>query len=218
MKTPYCPLCSNPKSSHYFSDQFREYMHCPVCELVFTHPDSHLSRDEEFKRYEFHQNNLDDPRYRSFLQKMSAPMLNRIAANSDGLDFGSGPGPLLKHIFEEQGHTMSVYDTFYAPKQEVFKKSYAFITATEVVEHLHKPLVELDRLWSCLQPRGYLGVMTSLNLPELNFSTWHYIKDDTHVVFFAPQTMTWLVNRWGAQLEFIGDSVVIFQKNNLVSS
>jgi len=192
----------------------REYLHCPVCELVFAHPDSHLSREEEFKRYEFHQNNLEDPRYRSFLQKMSTPMLNRIAANSSGLDFGSGPGPLLKLIFEEQGHTMSVYDTFYAPQQEVFNNSYAFITATEVVEHLHKPLVELDRLWSCLQPQGYLGIMTSLNLPDLKFSTWHYIKDETHVVFFAPQTMIWLAKRWGASMEIVGDSVIMLQKQN----
>lgn len=139
-------------------------------------------------------------------------MIDRIAANSNGLDFGSGPGPLLKLMFEEQGHTMSIFDSFYAPGSEVFDSKYDFITATEVVEHLHKPLVELDRLWTCLQPQGYLGVMTSLNLPDLNFSTWHYIKDETHVVFFAPQTMIWLANRWDAKLEVIGDSVVIFQK------
>ncbi|NQV42416.1 MAG: class I SAM-dependent methyltransferase [Candidatus Marinimicrobia bacterium] len=212
--SPPCPLCSNPKSSHYYSDQFREYRHCPVCDLVFAHPESHLSRDEEFKRYEFHENNLEDPRYRSFLQKMSDPMLHRIPAKSRGLDFGSGPGPLLKLMFEEQGHPMSHYDSFYALGQEVFNEQYAFITATEVVEHLHKPLVELDRLWSCLHPGGYLGIMTSLHLPESNFRTWHYIKDETHVVFFAPQTMGWLAKRWGASLEIISDSVIIFQKGS----
>ena len=141
-------------------------------------------------------------------------MLRRIDGNSSGLDFGSGPGPLLKLMFEEQGHSMSHYDSFYTPDKAVFHEMYSFITATEVVEHLHRPLEDLDRLWSCLLPGGYLGLMTSLNLPELNFEAWHYIKDDTHVVFFAPQTMNWLAKRWGAQIEIIGDSVVIFKKTS----
>ncbi len=213
MKTT-CPLCSHHKTLPFHSDASREYLHCPVCDLTFAHPDSRLSREEEFKRYQFHQNDLDDPHYRRFLQKMSAPMLNRIAANSHGLDFGSGPGPLLKLMFEEQGHIMSLYDSFYAPKQNVFQDSYDFITATEVVEHLYKPLEELDRLWACLKPGGYLGVMTLLRFPDLDFSTWHYIKDETHVVFFAPQTMAWLANRWGASMEIIGASVIILQKQN----
>ncbi len=139
-------------------------------------------------------------------------MLDRISENSSGLDFGSGPGPLLKQMFEEQGHSMAIFDSFYSPRDEVFNNTYDFITATEVVEHLHKPLGELDRLWSQLRPQGYLGIMTSLNLPDQDFSSWHYIKDETHVVFFAPETMTWLAKRWTAQLEFISDSVVIFQK------
>lgn len=139
-------------------------------------------------------------------------MLNRIPGHSNGLDFGSGPGPLLKLMFEERGHLMSHYDTFYAPEQDIFNDSYDFITATEVVEHLHKPLEELNRLWACLKPSGFLGIMTSLRLPSQDMRTWHYIKDETHVVFFSPLTMTWLAKCWGAQLEVISNSVVIFQK------
>lgn len=143
-------------------------------------------------------------------------MLSRLTGKSKGLDFGSGPGPLLKRMFEEQGHTMSHYDSFYAPDPDVFKEMYAFITATEVVEHLHTPLLELDRLWSCLQPMGYLGIMTSLHLPEQDFGSWHYIMDETHVVFFSPTTMRWLAHRWDAQFEIIGNSVIIFHKGRLL--
>lgn len=208
-----CPLCSN-SSEAFHSDAYRDYLQCPTCELSFAHPDSYLSREEEFKRYEFHENNLEDPGYRSFLEKMSLPMLDRVGENSQGLDFGAGPGPLLKLMFEEQGHTMAVYDSFYTPDEGVFERSYDFITATEVVEHLHKPLDELDKLWSCVKPGGYLGMMTSMRLPTLDFSSWHYIKDETHVIFFAPATMKWLANYWNASLEILSASVVIFRKTD----
>ena len=209
-----CPLCSNTDIQHFHQDVHREYLHCSVCELVFAHPETHLSREEEYERYQHHENDMGDPRYRNFLSKMSDPMLKRIPQGSKGLDFGSGPGPLLSRIFEEHGHNMSVYDVFYAPDKIVLKQEYDFITATEVAEHLHHPYKELERLWAILKPGGFLGIMTSMRVPGLDFSKWHYINDDTHVIFFAPETMTWLARRWGAKVELINDSVVVFQKEN----
>lgn len=212
MSDTNCPLCSNPDILPYHRDAYRQYLHCPVCDLVFVHRDHYLSREEELQRYDHHQNELHDPGYRKFLSQMGIPMLKRISPTSTGLDFGSGPGPLLAQMFVEAGHDMALFDTFYAPDETVFSGSYDFITTTEVAEHLHRPLEEFDRLWACLKPGGYLGVMTSQRTPDLDFPAWHYIKDETHVIFFSPRTMTWLAKRWGAMLEFISSSVVIFQK------
>jgi len=52
------------------------------------------------------KNSPDDPRYRAFLSRLFIPLNERIAPESCGLDFGSGPGPTLSVMFEEQGHTM----------------------------------------------------------------------------------------------------------------
>lgn len=57
-------------------------------------------------------------------------------------------------MFEEAGHEMAIFDKFYAPDSKVFRKRYDFITATEVLEHLKKPKVELNRLWALLPPGG----------------------------------------------------------------
>jgi len=114
---------------------------------------------------------------------------------------------------------MSIYDTFYAPDPSVFEKQYDFITISETVEHLHRPLDELDRLWACLIPGGYLGVMTGILHDSINFSDWHYIRDDTHVVFFTPGSFEWLAQHWESSLELLGDRVVIFRKiPNIVNS
>jgi hypothetical protein len=208
-----CPLCSSIDTRHFHQETQREYLICPICDVVFVHPKYYLRREAELKRYELHKNAIDDSGYRSFLQRLCGPLQERIAPESIGLDFGSGRGPLLKIMLEEQGHTISLFDTFFAPDIKVFNFAYDFITATEVVEHLQHPLIELDRLWSRLNSGGVLGVMTNMRNPETSFPTWHYLSDPTHIVFYSTGTMAWLANRWSATLEIISDSVVIFTKS-----
>ena len=74
-----------------------------------------------------------------------------LAPESCGLDFGSGPKPTLSVMFEEAGHCMTTFDYFYENVPSAFERQYDFITATEVVEHLHNPKEELERLWACLK-------------------------------------------------------------------
>lgn len=207
-----CPLCTCTGADLFHSDPNRSYFRCAVCQLVFVHPDHFLSPTEERKRYDLHQNDLHDPRYRAFLSRLFTPMNQRIAPGSHGLDFGSGPGPLLKLMFEEQGHSMALYDPFYAPDRKVLNDQYDFITASEVVEHLHQPRKVLFQLWSSLKSSGSFGIMTSLHTADIDFAAWHYIRDDTHVVFFAPETMAWLSEKWHATIEMVEPNVVIFKK------
>ena len=69
-----------------------------------------------------------------------------------GLDFGCGPAPALAAMLEEGGCVMNLYDPFYRPDRGSLGQSYQFITATEVVEHLHRPGEELAALWEALEP------------------------------------------------------------------
>ncbi|MCF7823111.1 MAG: class I SAM-dependent methyltransferase [Candidatus Marinimicrobia bacterium] len=208
-----CPLCSGVGISHYHENQQRVFLKCPVCSLVFVHPDHFLSPDEEFKRYELHNNHPDDPDYRAFLAKLVTPISQLVRPQSIGLDFGSGPTPLVQSMFQELGHQVSIFDIFYAPDQSVFDRQYDFITASEVLEHLHHPMVDLNKLWSCLRPGGYLGIMTALIIGEVTFASWYYALDPTHVVFYAPETMEWLANYWGVSHHIIGNSIILFQKS-----
>ena len=107
---------------------------------------------------------------------------------------------------------MSLYDSFFVPDQAALNKDYDFICATEVVEHLHRPAQELDRLWSLLRPGGWMGVMTKLVLDSTAFADWHYKNDLTHISFFSEQTFVYLGQQWGSTPEFIGADVIIFRK------
>ncbi|MBE9547354.1 MAG: class I SAM-dependent methyltransferase [Proteobacteria bacterium] len=213
MNSQICPLCKAADANNIYQDKCREYFLCPACNLIYVPSVQFLSAKDEKARYDLHQNNPDDQDYRRFLSRVFIPMQERLAPGSRGLDFGSGPGPTLSVMFEEIGHSMSLYDHFYAREPSVLEKQYDFITATEVVEHLHNPRMELDRLWSCLKPGGSLGVMTKLSTGREAFARWHYKDDVTHVCFFSKSTFEWLAAQWQAELVFADKDVIIFYKN-----
>lgn len=108
---------------------------------------------------------------------------------------------------------MKNYDIFYANDSQVLNHEYDFITASEVVEHLHQPKEELDRLWSYLKPGGILGIMTKRVIDQEAFSRWHYKNDPTHVCFFSVETFHWLADYWGTGASFPASDVVLFTKS-----
>ena len=214
-KNNSCPFCRAFGTEFFFKDKFRSYFQCNTCNLIFVPTSQHLTSKEEKIRYDLHKNYPEDPNYRNFLSRIFNPVQKLIAPGSKGLDFGSGPGPTLSLMFEEAGHTMSIYDHYYANKPSVFEKQYDFITASEVVEHLFEPNKELDRLWNCLKPGGYLGLMTKLATVREAFATWHYINDPTHVCFFSKSTFEWLAEKWQAELTFADKDIMILQKTSI---
>ncbi|MEE3372305.1 MAG: class I SAM-dependent methyltransferase [Planctomycetota bacterium] len=208
---PTCPLCRESDTGTFYEDR-RAYYRCSTCCLVFVLPTQFLAAPAEKAEYDRHQNSPQDPGYRQFLQRLLDPLAARLEPASRGLDFGSGPGPTLSVMFQEAGHLMEIFDPFYAPNGNVFQQQYDFITASEVVEHLHDPAEELERLWSCLKPGGLLGIMTKRVIDREAFSRWHYKADPTHVCFFALETFVWLAQRWRAEFTVAGKDVVVFTK------
>lgn len=212
-----CTLCGNIRNSLIYSEENtskneRYYYRCSECDLIFVPSCCHIEPEEEKKRYDQHENDSADERYRAFLNRVFKPMVMRLEPAGYGLDFGSGPGPTLNIMFEEAGHKMNIFDIYYANNQHVFSEKYDFITATEVLEHLSKPGYELKRLWNCLKPGGYLGIMTKFSSDNNHFSTWHYKNDDTHIAFYSKATFKWLGYKWNTIPEFFGSDTVLFQK------
>ncbi|WP_218089766.1 class I SAM-dependent methyltransferase [Rhodohalobacter halophilus] len=176
-------------------------------------PGQRLDPDVEKSRYDLHENDPEDSRYREFLNQLYSPLSDKLSPASFGLDFGSGPGPTLSVMFEEDGHTVNLYDPFYAPDRSVFNHTYDFITTTETAEHLFNPRKEFDLLWSCLKSGGFLGIMTKLAPKVEQFKDWHYRKDDTHVTFYSEKTFQWMADHYGADLEIMGERTVILTKH-----
>lgn len=206
-----CPLCGGD-AAPWFSDGQRDYLRCGHCGFVHVPAAQRLSLQAERDYYLTHENAIDDPGYRAWLSRLATPLLERIRPPACGLDFGCGAEPALAAMLAEAGFEMTLYDPQFAPDASVFERSWDFITATEVLEHLHRPAMELERLWALLRPGGWLAVMTR-RVPGLaQFEHWHYRRDPTHIGFFAEQSFDWLASRWRAELELRHDDVALLRK------
>lgn len=211
-----CPLCESRRTMPYHRDARRDYRVCPRCTLVFVPPHQRLAPEQERSVYDQHRNAPDDMGYRRFLARLFDPLSARLAPTVEGLDFGSGPGPTLSVMFEEAGHPMRIYDPFYAPDEAALERSYDFITATEVAEHLFEPGRELARLADLLRPGGWLGLMTKRVTTLEAFAEWHYILDPTHVCFFSEASFAWLGETLGMTVEFPAADVVLMRKAGFI--
>lgn len=207
-----CPLCGATGAAAYHHDRFRSYRQCNICGLVFVPPDERLSAVDEKSYYDQHENELDDPGYRRFLSRLAHPLLERLTPGASGLDFGCGPGPAMACMLRAAGMHVDLYDPFYSPDTSVLNQQYDFITCTEVLEHLHRPGAELDRLFAMLKPSGWLGIMTKRVRDQKAFGNWHYIRDPTHVVFLSEASLTWIADHWRADLELPADDIALMHK------
>ena len=207
-----CPLCLSEQVRDFATTDDKPYRRCEVCQLTFLSWEHHLGKDAELARYQLHENSPDDPRYREFLSHLSTHLIPKLPAGAEGLDFGSGPGPTLSVMLEEQGFRMSLYDPFFAPRPNVLERTYDFITCTETVEHFYQPGKEFWRLDGLLRSGGWLGIMTEMLEPWVDFARWRYHREPTHVCFYKRETMNWIAERHTWKVEFPQKNVTLFQK------
>jgi len=207
-----CPLCGDANSYSFFVDKFRHYRRCSGCELVFVPQRYWLNIKAEKAAYDLHENNADDSGYRFFLSRLVTPLLEKLKTGQAGLDFGCGPGPALPALLTEHGLRVDLYDPIYYIEPAVFSKTYDFICATEVVEHLRNPDKEFSSLFRMLKPGGWLGIMTKLVIDQEAFSQWHYIRDLTHICFYSRDTFTTIARRFHVGIEFVGPDVILMNK------
>lgn len=189
-----------------------EYWRCNRCEARFLDPRQHPSRETEHDCYLKHENDPGDPRYRHFLSKLVAPLLARLPAGANGLDFGCGPTSTLALMLGEAGHGTALYDPLFRADPEVLHGSYDFIACSEAAEHFHRPAEEFDRLDGLLRPGGWLGIMTCFQTDDARFADWHYRRDPTHVVFYREATLRHVAAVRGWSCEIPTKDVALMRK------
>lgn len=205
MKDKSCILCGGP-GGVIENVGPGVYYYCPHCRLVFLDEKYHLSAQEEKSRYQRHENTLHNKGYVKYLnQFIDDAGIGELDGIKNVLDFGCGPGPVLKALLNERALNVDIYDPYFYP-QKVFKgKQYDLITCTEVLEHVRNPLAILKLLESLLDENGVLAVKTVFYTAARDFNKWWYRQDPTHICFYCPQTFAWIGECFNFKIELIDD-------------
>lgn len=209
-----CPVCRSGGSQKFQRVKGKQYWRCTACQCTFLDPSQRLDLASEKREYDQHQNNIDDPGYLNFLDRLAQPLLEQLPDAADGLDYGCGPCPAMAYLLRRAGHCTTLYDPIYAPDADALSRQYDFVTCSEVVEHFHRPADEFEQLDHLLKPGGWLAVMTTFQTDDQRFSGWHYRRDPTHIVFYRKSTMQAVGERHGWTWSFPAPNVTLFRKKS----
>ena len=203
-----CSLCNTPLS--HKPDE--EYYNCPVCLAWVKDNALYLTPEEERLRYQTHNNDITDPRYRKFTSPISNFILENFAMHHEGLDFGSGTGPVISGVLQEEGYNVVQYDPYFANDLKLLEKQYDYIFACEVVEHFYNPAKEFEKLFAMLKASGKLVLMTHLYDDSIEFKTWYYRKDPTHVFIYRRETFEYISEKFGFDSPDIKERLVVLSR------
>lgn len=196
-----CVICGS-KTKSFKHPRFQMLFHeCPVCLLITKDESNHISESEELSIYLRHENSLDNHGYVNYLMNFIEQGVLPYKTYGEVLDFGSGPEPVLAHLLTSHGFKVDCYDYYFAREKVYEHKQYDLMTCTEVIEHIKDPLKTFELFHQHIKKDGILSLMTLFYPKDKDvFFDWFYIRDHSHISFFAPETMMYLASKTGFEL------------------
>lgn len=203
-----CKICGTKTQELVHKKLKLRFYFCNHCEFIAKDKNAIITLEEELQIYNNHNNSIEDPKYVAYFKDfIDQAVLKFHHGNRFGLDFGSGPSPVLAMVLKrDYGFSMDIYDKFYAPEKVYNGKSYDLITSTEVVEHLKNPMKYFQLFKNLVSARGIISVMTLFHPRDHEqFLDWFYIRDKSHISFYTPITMKYIGEKLGLQVIYTND-------------
>lgn len=189
----------------------KNYYFCDCCGVVYKSKDLILNNSEEKKRYEYHNNSIDDIKYVNYFKKFIDNSVIPYINGKEGLDYGCGKNCVLEQILERDYQLeVDSYDKYFLNDVKL-QSRYDFIVCTEVIEHIDNPLDFLNILDNFLTPGKTISIMTQLLDNVNDFFSWWYIRDETHICFFSVKTFKFIARKMNYDIVYTNniDAIVL---------
>lgn len=210
-KPNHCPLCES-LGNDFFQQKSRKYYQCGNCFGIFVDPGILPNRVDEKLRYDSHNNDTNDKRYRKFVSPITDAIVKMHSQKDKGLDFGAGPGPVISEVLLEQHFNIVKYDPFYYNSPKLLNEKYNYIVCCEVIEHFHSPAKEILLLKDLLLPGAKIYCMTHLYDESIDFTNWYYKNDNTHVFIYHKNTIQWIKKHFDFSAVTIEERLITFTR------
>jgi SAM-dependent methyltransferase len=206
-----CPLCGSEGRLFHHAEKHR-FLSCDNCGGLYRDQNQILNLEQEKTRYLLHQNHLEDQGYRNFVKPILEAVRESHGTDAIGLDFGCGHTPVISEILKSEGYAVDVYDPVFFPQKTFEGKTYDFIICCEVMEHFTNPEKEFELLGRLLKMPGNLFCMTSVYSDQIDFESWYYKNDPTHVFLYRDETLDHIRQKFGFQSHKTEDRLIVFSK------
>lgn len=203
-----CPLC-NGEGTKIHHSRNRDYYSCTNCTGVFVGSTAFLTPTEEKKRYDNHSDDITQQGYQNFVSPCVLAVQNSFTDKHKGLDFGCGRSEIVAKLLQQKNYDIVGYDPYYKNNLAVFTQQYDYITSCEVIEHFNNPAKEFERLKSLLLPNAKLILQTNILQATIDFGTWWYKNDPTHVFFYTPECFQFIQQHFGFSKLEIDKNLII---------
>lgn len=204
-----CPLCASDAAVFYQKNN-RLFYKCPICQGIFLDPGLQLDQQSEKMRYQTHNNDVYDKGYQEFVSPITEAILNGHSLDDRGLDFGAGTGPVISKLLKDRAYQIHQYDPFFYKNLSLLQQKYNYIVCCEVIEHFYHPDAEFKRLKKMLKSKGKLYCMTHMYSCDIEFDTWYYKNDPTHVFIYQKRTLEWIQKKYEFSNVLIEGRLIVF--------
>ena len=203
-----CTLCQSV-TQPYKSWNGIAIFRCQQCHALIKDTASFPSLQEEKERYDTHNNDVHAIGYQTFVNPIVQQVKLDFSPEHNGLDYGCGPGPVITHLLNNDSYSVQLYDPIYAPDLSYKNNMFDFIVCCEVAEHFHQPNIEFASFKKLLKPSGKLYLMTALFNDSIDFDSWYYKNDNTHVIFYTEATFAWIQKHFGFSELMVDGSLIV---------
>ncbi|WP_461754367.1 class I SAM-dependent methyltransferase [Myroides sp. LJL115] len=206
--TMKCPLC---KEELHQKNTSGFYL-CTQCYGYVKDSQFHYSKKQEKQHYLMHNNDVEDIGYQNFVKDLVDQITHHCTSEQQGLDFGCGSAAVTSYLLKKKGYNIDLYDPYFAPEVDYKNNAYDYIFSCEVFEHFYYPKKEIETLLSILKPNGHLIIKTHLYSGELDFDSWYYIKDLTHVFIYTKRTIAYIAQKYNLDILLLQERLIVLRK------
>jgi hypothetical protein len=207
-----CKICSKPTEP--FEAIKKQYYYCNNCKFIFLDKKFIVSTKKEKERYLKHENTIKNLGYVKIFKDFIKIIDQNNPRIKTALDFGCGPGDVLKTLLQNKDIKTDSYDIHFQKEKVYENNKYDLITCTEVVEHLKNPLEIIKLLRGHLSSNGIIAIMTLFHSDNKeDFQKWWYITDETHISFYTIKTFEKIAALLNLEISFTNSKNIVIISN-----